>query len=100
MPAGDHDEGIDRLDHAGPGGPAAADTGRERDDGHLPATQRLLAALDGLAGQGASCGDQAVVLDVADIDVDRQPVAGEPDPPALEVLAKAGVLDRIEPVLG
>ena len=82
--------GIDRLDHPGPGGPAAADARRERDDGHLArdvAPPRR--ARRPRRGRGPRAEDQVVVLDVADVDVDRQAVAGQPDPPALEVLAQA-----------
>ena len=43
--------------------------------------------------------DQVGVVDVADVDVDRQSVAGQADPPALEVVAKLLVLDGVEAVL-
>ena len=47
------DERIDRLDHPGAGGPAAADAGGERHDGHLAAGQRRpRPAGDRCAGQG------------------------------------------------
>jgi hypothetical protein len=43
-------------------------------------------------------GDQVVILDVADVDVDGQPVSRQADPAAAEILAKLLVLDRVEAV--
>ena len=43
--------------------------------------------------------DQLGVVDVADVQVDRQAVARQADPAALEVLAELLVLDGVEAVL-
>ena len=43
--------------------------------------------------------DQVGVVDVANLEIDRQAVAGQADPAALEVFAQLLVLDRVEAVL-
>ena len=100
VPAVEVDERIDRLDHAGAGRPAAADAGGERHDGDLAAGDgRLAATADRGRRSGSRAVDQLGVVDVADVEVDRQPVARQADPAALEVVAKLFVLDGVEAVL-
>ncbi len=100
VPAVQVDERIDGLDHARAGRPAAADAGGQRDHGDLaPRKRRLAAARSPQADGDAGREDQLGVVDVADIQVDRQPVARQADPPALEVVAQLFVLDRVEAVL-
>ncbi len=100
VPAGELDERIDRLDHAGAGRPAAADAGGERDDGDLAPARAPPRPRRSLAPARRPCGrDQVGVVDVADVEVDRQAVARQADPPALEVVAKLLVLDGVEAVL-
>ena len=100
VPAVEHDERIDRLDHPAPGRPAAADPGGERDDGDLAPADRRLADVRSRRGAcGRWRGDQVGVVDVADVDVHRQAVAGQADPAALKVFAELLVLDGVEPVL-
>ena len=43
--------------------------------------------------------DQLGVVDVADVEVDWQPVAGQADPPALQVIAQLFVLNGVEAIL-
>ena len=43
--------------------------------------------------------DQLGIVDVADVEVDRQPVARQADPPALQVVAQLFVLDRVEAIV-
>ena len=94
------DERIDRLDHAGAGRPAAADAGGKRDDGDLAALARPPhRARSPLRPERLAGLDQLGVVDVADIEVDRQPVPGQADPAALKVVAQLFVLDGVEAVV-
>ena len=43
--------------------------------------------------------DQLGVVDIANVEVDRQPVACQADPAALEVVAQLFVLDRVEAIV-
>ena len=64
-----------------------------------PPPHGRLAALDRRGGHGPRRRDQVGVVDVADVGVDRQAVAGQADPAALEVVAELLVLDGVEAVL-
>ena len=99
VPPVEVDERIDRLDDAGAGRPAAADAGGQRHDGHL-AARKAASPRATVGGANGPVGvDQVGVVDVADVEVDRQAVAGQADPPALEVLAEPFVLDGVEAVV-
>ena len=97
---GELDERIDRLDHPGAGRPSAADAGGERHDGRLargPVPTRL--ARIAARRPWRIRLDQLGVVNVADVEVNRQAVSRQADPTPLEVVAQLLVLDGVEPVL-
>ena len=94
MPAVDRNERIDRLHHAGAGRPPAADARGQRHDGHFAPRDAASPAFDRRARERPAGHDQLGIVDVADVEIDRQPVPRQPDSPALQIIAK---LSRAEP---
>ena len=99
MAAIEDDERVDRLDHAGARGPATADARGQRDHGHFaPLERRFPCAI-------AACGPGCAARISSESSTSRisrstgKPVAGQADPPALEVIAQLFVLDRVEAVV-
>ena len=98
MVAVDFDERVDRLDDARAGRPPAADARRQAHDCDLATLDRRFARARGGRRNRLTDQDQIRVVDVADIEIDRQAVSRQSDPAALKVVAQLLVLDGVKAV--
>ena len=90
-------KGVEGLDDAGAGGPAAADAAGQGEHGHATAADGVRAAR--AVGAGFIL-DHVAGADFLDLGVDGQPVARQADAARAQVVAQPLVLHSVEAVGG